>query len=582
MRWLRERLLDERGMALIMAIGIMAVLATAGTTAIVYSTSDATEANQSRAGQNTFALAEAGLADAFAVLNLPTNNALDPDTLPACTSNQKKYTDPTATRTSTTTWFHTVVDGGNVDYCGTLVRSQALWYVASIGSGRNPNRASGTVTRTLEATVTVTPTITQPLNNPAWDYMFSTHTGSACDQTLNNNVGGGSWMYVAGNLCLNNNVTVTSSKVIVNGNVDISNNGSIGTGPLARVESYVGGNCRYGGGSWVACSGNRDPQHIFSSLPGGGNGVTHTPIPVVAAPTADFPGWYDRAIPGPSQSCTSSSGTPPVFDNNSSRDNSVSTPFDLTPASSYSCRVGPGASTTLSTAITSSQTSITVASAAGFPTTQFQLRIDDEVLTVTGGFGTTTWTVARGANSTTAAAHVASQTAEWNTPASGELGWNATTKTLSVSGTIYIDGSAKVGNGTLDTYNGQATVYLSGTMYFNGSLCGGISGGNCNFASWDPNKELLTFVAGGTGGQVSTNDSVQLANNTAFQGGLFATGNVEYGNNAYSDGPVVGGTIILSNNVTTNAFPNITTVPVGMPSNPVVYAQPNPPQAYSG
>jgi hypothetical protein len=81
---------------------------------------------------------------------------------------------------------------------------------------------------------------------------------------------------------------------------------------------------------------------------------------------------------------------------------------------------------------------------------------------------------------------------------------------------------------------------------------------------------------------VSTNDSVQLANNMAFQGGLFATGNVEYGNNSYSDGPAVGGTIILSNNVNTNAFPNITTVPAGMPSNPVVYAQPNPPQAYSG
>jgi hypothetical protein len=48
------------------------------------------------------------------------------------------------------------------------------------------------------------------------------------------------------------------------------------------------------------------------------------------------------------------------------------------------------------------------------------------------------------------------------------------------------------------------------------------------------------------------------------------------------DGPVVGSQILLSNNLTTNAFPIITIVPVGMPSNNNVYAQPNPPQAFSG
>ena len=44
----------------------------------------------------------------------------------------------------------------------------------------------------------------------------------------------------------------------------------------------------------------------------------------------------------------------------------------------------------------------------------------------------------------------------------------------------------------------------------------------------------------------------------------------------------MGSEIILSNNVTTNAFPTITTVPVGMPANPAVYAQPNPPHLFSG
>jgi hypothetical protein len=202
-------------------------------------------------------------------------------------------------------------------------------------------------------------------------------------------------------------------------------------------------------------------------------------------------------------------------------------------------------------------------------------------MTVTAGAGGTTWTITRGANSTTAAAHSAGATVVWNNPQTiGEISWNATAKTLTLTGTIFIDGSAYVSQAA--NYNGQATLYLSGTMLFNASLCGVPTGSSCIFSNWNPNVEMLTIVANGTGGQVNPGDSIQLANNMYFQGGLYATGNVEYGNNASSDGPIVGSQIILSNNVTTSAFPTITTVPAGMPGNPEVYAQPNPPQGFSG
>jgi len=163
---------------------------------------------------------------------------------------------------------------------------------------------------------------------------------------------------------------------------------------------------------------------------------------------------------------------------------------------------------------------------------------------------------------------------------SGEISWNATAKTLTVKGTIFIDGSAKVSQTA--NYNGQATLYLSGTMYFNGSRCGVPTGSSYIFSNWDPNAEMLTIIANGTGGQVNTGDSILLVNNQYFQGGLFGTGNVEYGQNANSDGPIMGSQSILANNVLTNSFPNITPVPVGMPGNPNVYAQPNPPQFFSG
>jgi Tfp pilus assembly protein PilX len=580
----RVQLRSERGMALVMALGITVVLGIVGTTAIAYSASNSKEAAQSGSRQSAFSLAEAGINNTMSILMLPTNNALDPDLLPKCTSNGTKYSDPTANRTSTSTWLHATVGGGTVDYCGTLIRSSALWYLTSIGNTRNPNQASSQVTRALEATVTVTPTITQPLNNPVWNYLYAGHTGSTCDQTLNNNISGASRMYVAGNLCLSPNVQLNQSTVIVGGNLDVSNNAAVGasTSLSTRVETYVGGNCRYSVGTFDVCSGNQDAKHVYSKFSDGTIGVNHT-APVVAPPAADFVTWYENAIPGPSQSCTSSSGTPPTFDDNyPSRDNSVTTPVDLTPASSYFCRVGPGANTTLTAAVNSTQTTISVASATGFPSTPFTIRIDDESMNVTAGFGTTTWTVTRGVNGSAATSHLNSQTVVWNTPTSGVIGWNVATKTLTISGTIFIDGSAKISDNALNSYNGQGTLYLSGTFRVTGSMCAAISASTCNFPSWNPDFDMFMVVANGSGGQVNPGDSILLDNGDSWQGGLYGTNAVEFGNNVNVDGPIVGSQIILSNNLTTNAFPTISFVPVGMPSNEEVYAQPNPPQGFTG
>ena len=566
-----SRLRSQAGSALVLSVGILAVLTISGTTLVAYTTSNARTSELSKTNELAFSLTEAGLNNAMAVLSNPTNNALDPDVLPS--------TEATA---SSATY-----EGGTAKWYGTLDRTAHVWTITTLGLYKNPTGSGvAQVRRKLVAKVPVIPTYTQPLNNPVWNYVYAGHTGSTCDQTLNNNIGGNSRMYVAGNLCLSPNVQMAQSAVIVGGNLDVSNNAAVGanTSMSTRVETYVGGSCRYSVGSWATCSGDQDARHIYSKLANGTTiGVNHTP-PVVPPPTADFATWYENAIPGPSQSCTTSSGAVPMFDNNyPARDTSVSTVFDLTPSTSYICRVGPGASTTLSSAITASQTSITVASSAGFPASQFKIRIDDEVMTVTGGYGTTNWTVTRGVSGSTAAAHATSQTVIWDdTTPSGELSLNATTKTLTVKGTVFIDGSAKITNGALNTYNGQATLYLSGTFRATGSLCGSVSAGACAFTTWNPNTELLTIVANGNGGQVNPGDGVQIDNNYSFQGGLFATNAVEFGNNVNIGGPVVGSQIILSNNLVTNNFPYIDTVPVGMPSNPAVYAQPSPPQMFAG
>jgi Multicopper oxidase len=77
------------------------------------------------------------------------------------------------------------------------------------------------------------------------------------------------------------------------------------------------------------------------------------------------------------------------------------------PASPVYYQVNPK-TTTRPTATTAGQTSITVASAAGFPSAgSYYVRIDNEALLVTAGQGTTTWTVARGQLGTAAASHLA-------------------------------------------------------------------------------------------------------------------------------------------------------------------------------
>lgn len=65
------------------------------------------------------------------------------------------------------------------------------------------------------------------------------------------------------------------------------------------------------------------------------------------------------------------------------------------------------ASTTLSASVASTgATTISVTSASGFPGSgTYAIQVDSEVMLVTGGQGTTTWTVTRGANGSTAATH---------------------------------------------------------------------------------------------------------------------------------------------------------------------------------
>lgn len=160
----------------------------------------------------------------------------------------------------------------------------------------------------------------------------------------------------------------------------------------------------------------------------------------------------------------------------------------------------------------------------------------------------------------------------------GELTWNNTTKVLTVKGVMYIDGSAYISNGATNRYEGLGTLYLSGTFTMSGTaqLCGSVVSGNCDFATWDPNDNNFGIIADGAG------NSVTLQNSARLQGSLYATNTVRFDNTVQYDGPVVAGTFDINNSVQTHEFPTINSVPIGWPGNPTVYAEPQPPQNYSG
>ena len=327
-----RRLRDERGISLIITMGILAVLSVTGATLIEYSNSNARSARYSASSETAYTLAEAGVNQALAVLNNSANNVDLSTVLP-----------------STTTTYQ----GGTVTWSGTLDYTVPQWTITSTGNVANLSGGS-TVHRTVTATVPITTPVTGSLGSDSWDYIFAAKTNDPdlCDMYVRNNMGNGARLYAEGNVCLKNNVSILGGPVVIHGRLSLENNANVGT-TGARVEVYVGGNgsplmrCKYGNsGSWTAdCT---DSQNIFSKIAGSGtSGANYTP-PSISMPIVDWNAAYAAAVPGPTVTCTgvtgAVNGTVPVWDDtNTTLDNNAGT-FELTPASSYTCRVGPAAS----------------------------------------------------------------------------------------------------------------------------------------------------------------------------------------------------------------------------------------------
>jgi hypothetical protein len=152
----------------------------------------------------------------------------------------------------------------------------------------------------------------------------------------------------------------------------------------------------------------------------------------------------------------------------------------------------------------------------------------------------------------------------------GRLAWDPTAnpKSLTATGTIFIDGNLDIGSSrhALYTAGTSATIYVNGTVSFHndGSICGPGPGSDdvdpC-LDKWDPNQGELLIWALNT---ANANPAFDMVGNSSFEGGALAKGFYHGTNGAYVKGPVIANYGEIDGDGKSKAF---VTVPGGAPSD---------------
>jgi hypothetical protein len=500
-RRLLVRLSDESGIALVMALGIMLVLTIGLTTTIYLTSSSQRHAHHSNAGQKAYALAEAGLNNAVAVLNAhyPSTTTYPGDTPPGTFLPQR--TTPYSEGTATWKGELRFVNGAGWTW---------EWLITSTGAVKNPTGpGTADVTRTVQTEVPVVTVPTQPVGTDGtlnWIY-------AGDSARFFNSVTIASPVYTWHNLNLENGAAISGvpgipgvvQKLAVGGDPVAGGNltmeqkaDTVGEDqPLAAV--HIQGLCA---SKWVspalhACIWGDTPapmpeppgwdtDHVWGAVQD--NTVPPDLIIKPELTSTQMTFWYQNANLGPNIPCN---GSPvpgqPVFDTGDNTINNSATPtaaFNLTPSTGdYTCQ------------------------------------------NIVGG------------------------------QKIGELSWNHTSMVLKVTGTVFIDGSATVdsagypGNPVF-TYDGQGTIVLSGTFAMkNAKMCAIVSGSDCDTVAthWDPNARALVIVAAGDGGAsgVQSQGNVVPAGagidlkGSSFQGALVADKNINVETTSNMQGPMV-------------------------------------------
>jgi Tfp pilus assembly protein PilX len=477
---------DERGIVLVMALGVLLVLSIVGMAIALHAVSSTHNSAYSAQEQTAFALAESGVNDALSVLaaNVPTNGALLPET--SCSPSGSSFACSTTLSLS----------NGGFAFAGSYDAVNRIWTITSTGQTRNPDGAA--IKKTVVRTVQVTDAASGPLA-AAWNRVYSDDATSACGMTINDIVVAVP-VTARGNLCLNDDsktpgvAQLTGSTVEVGGNATLQANTSIGSSSGTTVETArIGGGCKYGSqSSHAPCQGATD--HVWAS-----NLVTGAFT--ASRPTVDFAYWSTHADLGPSNKCTGadkSGAYAPDFS---------TAAFELT----QDPGAGPGSKASSSSSLDAVSYTCRTRDANGNVAGELSWDATNRVLTVKGTIyfpGDAYFHDHAG----TPSSHPANYVVHYQGRA-----------------TIYVAGN----------WHNDEEVCAGGS---------GTNGCRSSISSWDPTQNLLTFVAGGS--KSPGNNDFDFHMDSAFQGVLYALNDCKIREGAMLSGPVLCNTMNVDPNGT--------------------------------
>jgi Tfp pilus assembly protein PilX len=553
MRRFRRLRNDESGFALVIALAVTVVFSMTVITIIESASSNSRSSDNAKNRVSAYALAEAGIANANALL--AAKNPYDEHLLhPQGQYKPSDCASPPANPTGFALLGNTCdpivysLDGGTATVWGWLDSTAANWTITSTGQVTRNAFGAQPAAKTLTVTVHIRARAAQQNVTPAWNYVFvKDPTTNRCNITIDQSTALSSSVYTEGNFCFKNQAAVTETNsadpvtLEVRGKLVWLTGSSKGVGqssPLQEVSSAkIGGGCTTGSvdnagvlttGTAHTCARPPTGSDYFY-VKSGGYTSDAPAISTVNVTTTDWDGYYQNSTISRLSPCAAGGLASTNFDNDTTRNTSLTTAFNLTPATNYTC-----------------------------------------------------------------------QTKNSNGFVIGELDWDATNHVLSVRGTVFIDGNVTIngvvkyrgvnkygthpsGSDGTDGLGGMMVMYVSGTVALSngGVFCGwntandtsAYTGSSCDFSAWTPGTSMFMFIAGG---------GVTLNQSSFFQGAIYSAGNVTLGQSAQTEGPIITNTITLGQSVQMKPLPGLADLPLGAPGNPNTSGYPEQPTYGSG
>lgn len=323
---------EEDGIALVMAIALMLVLAITTAGILVAGTANQRTTFVSNEARQAFAIAQEGLAYAEGCLYAAANT----HTTPPCTTATAIPDEPV----------------GSGTYYASVAGDGVTWTMVGTGT------VDG-IARTVQAQADVPSPVTTT-ETGVWNYVYADETGSCT--TWNGNVTVAVPVLVRGSLCLSGSQTFTGATLGVGGDISVTGSAKIGSAsqPIQTVgvglTSSSTNTCTLGNNAAVMPgTGNCDGKHSPLYATTIGEGVATTPsMPCIGQPSSWDPTctgsndgtWSSLTSFYSKQAALPKSGCPAnLFDNDTTLNNSdTSISSVMFGSTAYDCQIGSSSS----------------------------------------------------------------------------------------------------------------------------------------------------------------------------------------------------------------------------------------------